>query len=493
MIPVVDLFAGPGGLGEGFSAYKNQSKFKIVLSVEKENFACETLILRSFFHQFRKKPQKYYDYLQGKIDKNTLYSSYPRQFKNAYESVMNIELGNGRNSLKVSNKIKTLIKKNSHWLLLGGPPCQAYSVAGRSKIKKLKGTEKFEKDNRHTIYKQYLRIISDHGPSVFIMENVKGLISSKIKDRNTLTDILNDLKYPDRVFKNKEKKEYNLYSLNKKNDLFEEDFLVNCSKHGIPQKRERLFIIGIRKDININKITPLEDEKEIPIEKVISNLPKIRSLISKSRDTHENWLKLFDDLKKSQLETFNFNSNTSKKIKNLGANYIKCNLPKIEYKSDWYEDPRIEGVLNHETRKYIEDDIKRYIFSSLYAQKYNRSPKITDFPIFLYPKHKNILASKDKKIIFNDRFRVQLRNKPATTITSHISKDGHYYIHYDTPQARSLSVREAARIQTFPDNYYFEGNKTQQYIQVGNAVPPLIAKKIASIIYKDVFSRFKTS
>ena len=490
MIPVVDLFAGPGGLGEGFSAFKNNSKFRIVLSVEKEKFACETLILRSFFHQFRKKPKSYYDYLQGKITKESLYRTFPKQFKNACDSVMNLELGSGRNSLTVSNKIKTLIKKNSHWLLLGGPPCQAYSVAGRSKIKNLKGKEIFEKDNRHTLYKQYLRIISDHGPSVFIMENVKGLISSKINDRNTLTDILNDLKYPDRVFKNKEKKEYNLYSLNKKNDLFEDDFLVNCSRHGIPQRRERLFIIGVRKDINIDKITPLEHEKEIPLEKVISNLPKIRSLISKASDSHENWLKLFDEFKKDISKTFNFNIVKSKKIKNLGANYIKCKLPKIEYKSDWYEDHRIEGVLNHETRKYISDDIKRYIFSSLYAQKNNHSPKITDFPKFLYPKHKNIMERRNKKIIFNDRFRVQLRNKPATTITSHISKDGHYYIHYDASQARSFSVREAARIQTFPDNYYFEGNKTQQYIQVGNAVPPLIAKKIASIIYKDIFSRF---
>ncbi|MDC3270191.1 DNA cytosine methyltransferase [Alphaproteobacteria bacterium] len=489
MIPVVDLFAGPGGLGEGFCSYKNHSIYKIILSVEKEKFACETLLLRSFFHQFKKKPQEYYDYLKGKITRQDLFNAYPNNFHNAKDSIMNLELGVGHNSLKVSNKIKTLINKNSHWVLLGGPPCQAYSVAGRSKIKNIKGKQLFENDNRHKLYKQYLRIISDHAPSVFIMENVKGLISSKIEDKNTLNDILKDLKFPDRVFKNKEKKEYKLFALNKKKDLFQDDFLINCSKHGVPQRRERLFIIGVRKDINLSKITPLKEEDEIPIEKVISNLPKLRSIISKGHDSHDNWLQLFDNFINSEFKPLENILKNNKKINNFGSNYIKFKLSKNQYKSDWFDDPRIGGVLNHQTRKYLSKDIERYIFSSLFAKKYKRSPKITDFPKNLYPKHKNVLQGDNKKIIFNDRFRVQLKNKPATTITSHISKDGHYYIHYDTSQARSLSVREAARIQTFPDNYFFEGNKTQQYIQVGNAVPPLIAKKIASIIYQDIFNK----
>ena len=102
MIPVVDLFAGPGGLGEGFCSYKNHKIFNIVLSVEKEKFACETLILRSFFHQFKKKPNDYYDYLKGKIDKDILFRNFPSEYKKAQDIVMNLEMGVGNNNDKVS-------------------------------------------------------------------------------------------------------------------------------------------------------------------------------------------------------------------------------------------------------------------------------------------------------------------------------------------------------------------------------------------------------
>jgi DNA (cytosine-5)-methyltransferase 1 len=130
----------------------------------------------------------------------------------------------------------------------------------------------------------------------------------------------------------------------------------------------------------------------------------------------------------------------------------------------------------------MRKDLFRYLFAACYADVHKRSPKLCDFPKELLPEHKNARKAV-RESLFSDRFRVQLREHPATTITSHISKDGHYFIHPDPLQCRSFTVREAARIQTFPDNYYFEGNRTSQYQQVGNAVPPLLAKQIAEIVH----------
>ena len=149
----------------------------------------------------------------------------------------------------------------------------------------------------------------------------------------------------------------------------------------------------------------------------------------------------------------------------------------------WYTDRRLTGVLNHQTRSHIREDLWRYFFCACFASVHKRSPSLKDFPEGLWPKHRNVEAAITGQK-FGDRFRVQCGDRPATTITSHISKDGHYFIHPDPKQYRSLTVREAARLQTFPDNYLFEGPRTQQYHQVGNAVPPFLAYQIAEVVFK---------
>jgi DNA (cytosine-5)-methyltransferase 1 len=146
---------------------------------------------------------------------------------------------------------------------------------------------------------------------------------------------------------------------------------------------------------------------------------------------------------------------------------------------EWYIDRRLGGILQHEARSHMRSDLGRYLFASSFACEFGYSPKIQNFPEELLPAHGNI-SSDD--IPFADRFKVQMADHPATTVVAHIAKDGHYYIHHDPSQCRSLTVREAARLQTFPDNYFFEGNRTQQYTQIGNAVPPLLARKIATLV-----------
>ena len=154
----------------------------------------------------------------------------------------------------------------------------------------------------------------------------------------------------------------------------------------------------------------------------------------------------------------------------------------------WISDPEVVKLPNNETRGHMADDIERYLFASVFAKVTGASRSDLDFPKILAPSHASWRSGK-----FKDRFRVQVETRPASTVTSHISKDGHYFIHPDPTQCRSLTVREAARLQTFPDNYLFLGGRTHQYVQVGNAVPPFVALQIARSVSRliDEYDRTK--
>ena len=499
--PVVDLFAGPGGLGEGFATLKNEhgnKAFKSVVSIERDDFAHQTLHLRHFLREFPegKFPSEYYSYLEGKISKLSLYEKFPLQKNHADQSALKISLGD-EDPVLVNKIISDRLAGEKLWALVGGPPCQAYSLVGRSRMKNTPG---FSDDIRHFLYKEYLSIIAEHQPPIFVMENVKGLLSSKVGNKFAIDMILEDLKNPRLALeRNTPSIKYKLYGLGGSGfpDIIQDprEFIVKAEDYGVPQARHRMFIVGVRSDFDLIP-DRLKHQPPLSLKEVIGDLPCLRSGLSKGPDDYKIWRQAIEEI---SVGNFNLESEGTGASQRLNSQLL-TNFQKLEkhdpgrYKKKYpkrsklnnevfslLHDPNLTVLTGHEARGHIISDIQRYFFAATFAQTFNRTPKLKDFPNSLLPAHKNIEAGTAGKM-FSDRFRVQLAPTPATTITSHISKDGHYFIHYDPLQSRSLTVREAARAQTFPDNYSFEGPRTSQYHQVGNAIPVYLAKQIAEVI-----------
>ena len=498
--PVVDVFAGPGGLGEGFAALgdeENSRRFETALSIERDEHAHSTLLLRHFFRHFPRgeAPDDYYAYLNNRIDREELFNRHPEAVKVATSSAVRLSLG-PENHKRVSGLIDTALSRRKNWVLVGGPPCQAYSLIGRSRMQSDPG---FEDDERHFLYREYLQIITDHQPPVFVMENVKGLLSARVRGELMVNRILDDLSQPGSALSRRRNGlRYNLYSLSQPDapdaELGARKFLVRAEDYGVPQARHRMFIVGIRSDINVRP-EALQPHTAPTVSETISDLPEVRSGLSRQKDSYETWSKAINELSKmtlkQELNGSPFAEGVIKRIKELAANgYTTGGRSSSRYKAPkstnhasiaMLADPRLNVLTGHEARPHMSSDLRRYAFAAVFAEIAARSPKLADFPNELLPDHRNVALGRNGKM-FGDRFRVQLPDTVSTTITSHISKDGHHFIHYDPKQCRSLTVREAARLQTFPDNYGFEGPRTAQYQQVGNAVPAYLAKQIAAII-----------
>lgn len=507
---VVDIFAGPGGLAEGFSSVlgaDGRNAFTIALSIEKEASAHATLQLRSFLRQFGGAlPKRYYDFINGKVPEPDWAALYPEQWKAAEEEAWQLELGKDDPAALDARLDIIRIESKGDVILIGGPPCQAYSLAGRSRNLGKEGYEPI-KDEKHFLYREYIRILDRLNPAAFVMENVKGMLSSSVDGENRIFDqVLRDLRG-----EREGGRKYRLIALDPRSrqqlDLGRlepraSDFIVRAEDFGVPQARHRVIVVGLRSDLAEDlpdralADLMIRHSLKTTVGHALYGMPRLRSGLSQEADGPDAWRDLVQTAMAfvADLETDltdELHARFAERASEYHRRFEALNdLPGREGFGvgisddcpadlrNWLTDAQLETLPNHATRSHMASDLARYFFAAVFAEVVGKSPKASDFPDELSPAHENWTSGK-----FADRFRVQLATGPSTTVTSHISKDGHYFIHPDPLQCRSLTVREAARLQTFPDNYLFRGNRTQQYTQVGNAVPPLLARWIGEALY----------
>lgn len=439
----VDLFAGCGGLSEGFI----QAGFEIAAQIEMNGWACETLRTRHIYHHLKrlKKEETFNKYLRGEIPREEILKKFPVIAELIGATVIQSEFREDGfneiiNRINVAKKFYGIRKFH---VVIGGPPCQPYSIIGRARDR-----NRMELDARHFLYKHYLDILENLQPDFFVFENVPGLITARVKGNGILQKMMDDFR---NIFPH-----YEIAPGRTGQPSTPDEYIVDASEYGVPQRRKRIILIGYR----VSLLKKNED---------------IRNIFHKLQDGRKSWNNVFtvadaiSDL--PHLEP-------GKGSDSWFGKYTDG--PLTPYQEKMRE--RSPGVLNHCARTHMESDLDRYRFFIKYASDGNRNATLKDLMKErpdLTPEHRHL-------DIFLNRFKVQKWNRPASTVVAHICRDGHYYIHPDIKQCRSFTVREAARCQSFPDNFKFEGPRTEQFRQVGNAVPPLLAEVIARFILKEL-------
>ena len=394
----IDLFAGCGGLSEGFY----RQGFEALAHVEIDHWACETLRERMRFYRYKEKD------INKKVIEADITSS------------------------EIISQIDSAIESSSVDIIIGGPPCQAYSTAGR--VRDAKG---MASDPRNYLFESYVKILEYYRPKFFVFENVLGVLSAKVEGKFIFPQIISALG-----------KEYDVI-----NDP--QMIIYNTVEFGVPQLRKRIILMGVRKDIDGKQALDLYNDvvkthwapesspeeknglkRYVDVKEVIGDLPKVETGKDASTDTF----------------------------------FYPCNnefLRRIGHRG-------IYPLYDHIARKHNELDRER--FRQMISHHWSFGQLRREMPQY---EHK-------RARLFDNSYVVQWWNLPSKTILAHIYKDGFQFIHPDGSQARSFTVREAARIQSFPDDFVFKGSRGEKYKQIGNAVPPLFAEALATSIKKNL-------
>ncbi len=438
----LDLFAGPGGLSDGFE----QAGFGIAAQVEKDETACKTLRLRTIYRELRKKDKlkQYWRLVRNEIGEADVREEYKEIADRCDAQVINREFGLTDAPTTIyslmRDGIKPLKSQKAH-VLLGGPPCQAFSLAGRSR-----DANRMKEDDRHFLFQYFLLALDEFEPDFFVFENVPGILSAETEKGHTmdlLIEQFNSLKSPYEIAMPSEEKFSRL--------------ILDSASYEVPQHRRRIFFIGFRKKLKkkrpeisqiFQRVLDAATEDVFIVSDAIGDLPTLSP-----GEGNDRW---------------------------WGAYAKAANLTK--YQRLMRENS--EGVANHRARSHMASDLERYKFFIERHKNGNSRGTLVHLQNErpdLMPDH-----NKENNNKFIDRFRVQWHTNPSSTIMSHISKDGHYYIHPEISQCRSFTVREAARCQSFTDDFVFEGPRTEQFKQVGNAVPPRLASAIAKVLMNEL-------
>ena len=405
----MDVFSGAGGLSEGFL----RAGFTPIGHVETDRSACNTMKTRVVYHWLTKQDRqdKYIKYLNGEISRSDFYALAP---ESEIASVINLKIG--KESLPdIFSRIDQLLNGRSLDLIAGGPPCQAYSLVGRSR-----SGETILADKRNYLYKYYAEFLKHYEPEYFVFENVQGLLTAKNE---------NGILYFDKMRK-----------LFREAGYETEYKLLWANDYGVPQHRKRIILVGKKGKTTGFYPDPETWKPGVKVGEIIRDLPP---------------------LKAGQ------------------GTMLPCELK--DYSGEYLYQSGIRNddipVTWHQARPHTERDLEIYRIA---VQKWNQKKERLD-----YNDLPEDLKTHNNRSSFTDRFKVVASNLTSCqTIVAHISKDGHYYIHPYIRQNRSLTPREAARLQTFPDDFFFESvseppGRTPVFHQIGNAVPVLLAKKIA--------------